>query len=91
MLVELEAVIGVRPGTGRNLRGLDVLIQWKGLPPLEATWEPYDMLQQQFPDFHLEDKVSSMGGGIDRRPIQFRYQRQNKQGQNSDKEKGENN
>ncbi|KAL2461319.1 Uncharacterized protein Adt_44739 [Abeliophyllum distichum] len=37
MLVELEAVLGSCPGTGRNIQGIDVLIQWKGLPPLEST------------------------------------------------------
>lgn len=36
LLVEPEAVIGVRPGIGKNLGGLDVLIQWKGYHP----WKP---------------------------------------------------
>ena len=53
MLVEPNAMLGVRLGTGNNLHGLDVLIQWKGLSPLEATWEPYSLIQQQFPTFHL--------------------------------------
>lgn len=56
----------MRPRTGHNIRGLDVIIQWKGLPPLEATWESYGLLRQQFPSFHLVDKVSHVGGSNDR-------------------------
>ena len=67
--MEPEAVLGVRSGTGSNLQGRDVLIQWKGLPPLEATWEPFDVIQQQFPYFHLEDKVKVRGGDNDRPPV----------------------
>ena len=36
---------------------LEVLIQWKTLPPFEATWEDFELLNSQFPTFHLEDKV----------------------------------
>lgn len=35
----------------------EVLISWKGLPPHETTWEVCDDFQQQFPHFHLEDKM----------------------------------
>lgn len=35
----------------------EVLISWKGLLSHEATWENCDDFQQQFPYFHLEDKV----------------------------------
>ncbi|XP_022894110.1 uncharacterized protein LOC111408597 [Olea europaea var. sylvestris] len=79
MLAEPETLLGMRPGLGSNIRGLDVLIQWKGLPPLEATWESYDMIKQQFLSFHLEDKVKLMGGGNDRPSIHTTYQR-HKQG-----------
>ena len=37
MKVSLEFLLGIRPGTGKNLRNLDILIPWKELPPLEAT------------------------------------------------------
>ena len=35
----------------------EVLIKWKGLPEFEATWEGYEAIRNQFPLFHLEDKV----------------------------------
>lgn len=78
MLVEPEALLGIRPRVGSNIKGLDVLIQWKGLLPLEATWESYEMMRQQFPLFHLEDKVNLMGGCNDRTDILLTYQRHNK-------------
>ena len=50
-----EEVFGYRknPTTGV----WEVSISWKGLFPLEATWEICDDFQQQFPEFHLEDKM----------------------------------
>ncbi|CAM8992550.1 unnamed protein product [Rhodiola kirilowii] len=41
------------------------LVKWTGLPDSEATWEFKDELTTEFPNFHLEDKVASDGGGID--------------------------
>ncbi|XP_022847828.1 uncharacterized protein LOC111370379 [Olea europaea var. sylvestris] len=78
MLVEPKAVLRVRPRTGKNIRSIEALIRWKGLPPLEAIWEPYQMLKPQFPDFHLEDKVSFVGRSNDRPPIQIKYTRHKK-------------
>ncbi|KAI0528973.1 hypothetical protein KFK09_001518 [Dendrobium nobile] len=43
----------------------EVLIEWKDLPTHEATWEIYEAMQDQFPDFNLEDKVDLLEGGID--------------------------
>ncbi|KAL2505897.1 Chromo domain-containing protein [Abeliophyllum distichum] len=80
---EPEAVLGIRPGVGENLRGIDVLIQWKGLPPLEATWEPYDAINQQFPFFHLEDKVNLEGRGIDRPQITATYRKRTREARGS--------
>ena len=57
---------------------LEVLMQWKGLPPLEATWEPYLFIQQQFPFFHLEDKVKVGEGSNVRPPVHLTYQRRSK-------------
>ena len=33
------------------------------------------MIKEQFPEFHLEDKVSLQPGGIDKPPIHFTYKR----------------
>lgn len=40
----------------------EVLIQWQDLPEFEATWEPVEVIKEQFPSFHLEDKVYLLGG-----------------------------
>lgn len=38
----------------------DVLVHWKGLSPYEDTWELISVLENRYPSFHLEDKVSSL-------------------------------
>ena len=53
-LTVLESVLDIRT----TALGTKVLIQWKGLPPFEATWESTEMIQRQCPAFHLEDKVT---------------------------------
>ena len=42
-----------------------VLVQWQNLSPLEATWEDAIYMQQEFPNFNLEDKVIVNRGSID--------------------------
>ncbi|XP_050908703.1 uncharacterized protein LOC127122406 [Lathyrus oleraceus] len=42
-----------------------LLAQWVGLPALEATWEDYTTLVQNYPNLNLEDKVLSDGVGND--------------------------
>lgn len=39
------------------------LIQWEDTDTDGCTWEDYEYLQQQFPQFNLEDKVDVRGGG----------------------------
>ena len=55
--IEPAAVLGICPMQGRGAADPEVLINWKDLPEFEATWEPSSVIQQQFPHFHLEDKV----------------------------------
>ncbi|KAL0551289.1 hypothetical protein IC582_010375 [Cucumis melo] len=56
----------------------EVLIGWQGLPSHEATWENCAVFAQQFPHFHLEDKVSLEKGSNGRPPIILQYSRRKK-------------
>ena len=76
--MELEKVLGVRPSTEGPPGTLEVLLQWKGLPVFEATWEPFSIIQEQYPTFHLEDKVNLWAAGNVRPPIRFTYARRQK-------------
>lgn len=42
------------------------------------NWEPYNMIQQQFPIFHLEDKVQVQEESNDRSLVYQTYQRRHK-------------
>ncbi|XP_058755088.1 uncharacterized protein LOC131628242 [Vicia villosa] len=46
--------------------GLEALVQWKGLPEFENSWESVDKLQAEFPEFLLEVKENFEGGRIGR-------------------------
>lgn len=61
-------------GTGQ----LEVLVKWKDLANVEASWENLEALKLQFPHAHLEDKVRLYGGGIGKPPLRFTYMRRNK-------------
>lgn len=80
-----EEVLSIRSTQVGQVHGVEVLIKWKGLPPYEATWEPFELLQQQFPDFHLEDMVTRWVGGIDKPPVRFTYVRRRKKEGNDPK------
>ncbi|KAD5508053.1 hypothetical protein E3N88_15756 [Mikania micrantha] len=47
---------------------LEVLVSWKTRPVEESTWEPYDLLAEQFPHFSLEDKANFQAGSNDAIP-----------------------
>ncbi|GKD25560.1 retrotransposon gag domain, retroviral aspartyl protease, partial [Tanacetum coccineum] len=44
---------------------LELLVSWNQRPLGEATWETYDLLAEQFPNFCLEDKVFYRGRSND--------------------------
>ena len=75
MVVEPATLLAVRPNANGSNGEIEVLIQWQGLPDFEATWEEFQMIQQQFPDFHLEDKVKVWAGGNVRTERRFTYSR----------------
>ena len=58
---------------------LEVLIKWKDLPDCENTWEDYETINTEFPQFHLEDKVKLVGEGNDGPPIIHQYNRRGRQ------------
>ena len=63
LVVEPEDIFQVRHKLQGDTSILEVLVKWKGLPEFKATWEDYDKLRQQFPKFHLKDKVQAFGEG----------------------------
>ena len=42
----------------------EVLAQWQDLSSCVNSWELLTAPQQQFPTFHLEDKVRALGGAL---------------------------
>ncbi|TYK02329.1 RNA polymerase II C-terminal domain phosphatase-like 1 [Cucumis melo var. makuwa] len=50
-----ESVLGIR--WNGQIAVNEWLVKWKGLPDSEATWERVTEMKQQFPSFHLEDKI----------------------------------
>ena len=42
------------------------MVKWVDLPKSENSWELKSSIQQEFPHFHLGDKVDLQGGGIDK-------------------------
>jgi len=58
---------------------LELLIQWQDRPIEEASWESYDLIHEQFPMFHLKDKVNFQAGCTDKEPPPLRtYFRRNR-------------
>lgn len=62
--VEPEAILATRLVKQHGEEVQQLLIQWKGKPTEEATWEDAILIKSQFPAFNLEDKVSVLEGGI---------------------------
>ena len=59
----------------KDLGANEWLVKWKELLENEATWEVVYQMNQQFPTFHLEDKVNLEPRGIVRPPIIHTYRR----------------
>ena len=53
LVVELEGLLEVHPKAIGLSGDVEVLIQWKGMPPFEATWEDFQAIHMRFLDFHL--------------------------------------
>lgn len=47
-----QAMLDQRVRKGKN----EILIHWKGLSPVEATWEHWEIIQERFLDLILEDE-----------------------------------
>lgn len=41
---------------------VEVLIRWENGLPIDATWELTTIIDEQFPKFHLKDKLALWGG-----------------------------
>lgn len=60
LVLESKNVIQIRWNEAE--RNWEYLVQWKDQPTHEATWGSYAMLTNQYPNFHLEDKMSLLHG-----------------------------
>ncbi|KFK28310.1 hypothetical protein AALP_AA8G499800 [Arabis alpina] len=80
---EPEAHMGVRINSRSGQQ--EVLIKWKGLPECDSTWEWVGVIQEQFPEFDLEDKALFKAAGIvteisEKTPLVHQYRRRKKFG-----------
>ncbi|MCI74538.1 RNA-directed DNA polymerase (Reverse transcriptase), partial [Trifolium medium] len=55
-------VLATRVNGPEGQRVKQVLIQWTGKAVEEATWEDMVTMNNQFPEFNLEDKVAFLEG-----------------------------
>ncbi|KAL4574685.1 hypothetical protein LXL04_021521 [Taraxacum kok-saghyz] len=83
LVVHPAALKGVRNKGGTSAGDIEVLIQWSGLMEADALWEDYEAICEQFPHFHLEDKVKVWPAGIDTNQPFRVYQRRNRKPKNT--------
>ena len=58
---------------------VEVLVKWQHLPESDNTWEPLEVMKEQFPTFHLEDKVlPDEGGNVGHKAAGITYVRRKK-------------
>ncbi|KAI3714972.1 hypothetical protein L6452_21935 [Arctium lappa] len=73
-----EDILDIRPIVNGDPGQLEVLVKWKGLSEFESSWELLEMLLQQFPDCHLENKMRLLEGSIGKPQVRFTYRRKGK-------------
>ena len=78
LIVQPAAILGIRPSTIPGAAATEVLIHWHDLPVWEDSWELFEVIQSQFPNFNLEDKVNVWVAGNDKPRIQVTYARRKK-------------
>ena len=61
--MELQVVPeGIRQWRKLTDGSMEVLVKWADLSEEDNTWESAAVIKDQFPTFHLEDKVKLVGG-----------------------------
>jgi Chromo (CHRromatin Organisation MOdifier) domain len=60
--IEPLAVLDRRITKRNSAAQAEILIKWSNLENDEATWEDYENIRDQFPEFKLEDKLRLMDG-----------------------------
>lgn len=58
LLVDAKVLRGVRPHSNPTYPTVEILIEWKNMPECEASWEPFMVVKEKFPTFHLSNKMS---------------------------------
>ncbi|MDV3143304.1 MAG: hypothetical protein Q8761_02585 [Sweet potato little leaf phytoplasma] len=71
-----KSVLGMR--WNFDLLQEEWLIKWEGLHDCDASWEAVSTIKDQFPQFHLGDKVLLTLEDIVRPPIKYTYSRKGK-------------
>lgn len=66
LMVEPEMLLDARSRTLGDTAHTEVLVKWVNMPLFEATWERAEVIDEQFPEFHLEDKVKVLVGVVQR-------------------------
>lgn len=54
--LQLAEVLGLRNSPNDGV--LEILIRWENSLPIDAMWELASVIKEQFPNFHLKDKVA---------------------------------
>lgn len=63
MVLEPKCIIDFQWVNNGKKVSHEALVQWVRVNEEDATWEPYDALQQQFSNLNLEDKIFLEGEG----------------------------